>query len=52
MFSAFPDKLVSAKKDAKTSAFKTLVYEILAKNGDFSKLREQIRNGKIKCWVK
>ena len=52
MFSAIQNKTISAKTDAKMSCFKTLIFELLAKGGDFKKIREQIRNSKIKCWVK
>jgi hypothetical protein len=52
MFSAPQTKTISAKKDTKQSAFKTMIFELLAKNGDFTKVRDQIRNAKIKCWVK
>ena len=52
MFTAPSTKTISAKKDYKHSAFKTLLNELLLKNGDFSKINEKIRNSKIKCWVK
>lgn len=52
MFSALQTKTISAKKDTKYSCFKTLAFELLSKNGDFSKLNEKIRNSKLKCWVK
>ncbi len=52
MFSALQTKTISAKTGTKNSAFKTLVFEMLKVNGDFSKLLPQIRNSTIKCWVK
>ena len=52
MFSAPPNKVISAKINYKHSAFKTLIFELLSKDGDFSKISQQIRGSKIKCWVK
>jgi Telomere-binding protein beta subunit (TEBP beta) len=55
MFSGTNKIAISAKKEGagvKISAFKTLIFEMLQKGGDFSKVREQIRNSQIKCWVK
>ena len=52
MFSAPTPKSISAKKDQRPSAFKTLMIELLSHNGEFSKLRESLRNAKIKCLVK
>jgi hypothetical protein len=43
MFSGLQTKTISAKKDVKSSAFKILLGEILAANGDFSKVREVLR---------
>jgi hypothetical protein len=38
MFSAIPNIPVAAKSTAKNSAFKTLMFEMLKANGDFSKI--------------
>jgi hypothetical protein len=38
MFSAIPATSVAAKSTAKSSAFKTLMFEMLKANGDFSKI--------------
>lgn len=52
MFSAIPQKLTSAKKDFKASAFKILISEVLSNNGDFSKINPNIKKASLKCVVK
>ena len=42
----------TAKNDKPMSAFKTLIYKMLATQGDFSQVPESIRKSCIKCYVK
>lgn len=44
--------MTTAKKDKSMSAFKTLIVNMLAAQGDFSQISESIRKSSIKCYVK
>ena len=46
------DNMSAAKKDKSYSAFKTLIFKMLAQQGDFTQIPESIRKSCIKCYVK